>query len=240
MKRALMVGWFVIFSAVVRGADLFELGNAAYQAGDYKTAQGHYEALVAEGRGGAALYYNLGNVYYRLGQMGRARLWYERALDAAPRDEDARFNRDLVRERVGETETAGDGLGSLSGAVWAAATAVNVLFFGLLAVGLYREEEWIWWGRWALGLLWVGVFAAAVAAQRHASVSYAVVVDARAEARTGPSAQEQVGFVAPEGHRVVLLDTLNDWVQIGVPAKGLKGWVPTNSIETVRLDTFRN
>lgn len=235
MKRVFLIGALFIFTAFVRGADVFELGNAAYQSGDFKTAQGHYETLIAEGRGGAALYFNLGNVFYRLGQMGRARLWYERALEASPRDEDVLFNRNLVRERVGETDPGGK-WGSLAGTLWTVATVVNILFFGLLAVGLYRDGEWIWWGRWALGLLWVGAFSVAVAAQRHASISYAVVVEPRAEARTGPSALEQVGFVAPEGHRVVRLGTLNDWVQIGVPAKGLKGWVPRAAVETVRLE----
>ena len=61
----------------------------------------------------------------------------------------------------------------------------------------------------------------------------------RDRASTGPSAQEQVGLVTPEGHRVVLLETLNEWVKIGGPDKGLKGWVPTDSVETVRLNTFR-
>lgn len=86
-----------------------------------------------------------------------------------------------------------------------------------------------------MGLLFAILLTGAIAAQRQMSVRYGVVIADRAEARTGPSAQEQVGFVAPEGHRVVLLDRLNDWVQIGVPAKGLKGWVLSNAIEPVRL-----
>lgn len=233
--------YFFLFAGLVlagnlfgKTAELFEQGNKAYQAGDFATAKERYETLAKEGNGGLALSLNLGNTYYRLGQMGRARLWYERALEAAPRDDDARYNRDLVRDRVGEKETANDGLRSLVGLLWILAGAANLLFFALLAWGLSRESEWIWWGRWVLGLLFAILLAAALAAQRQMAVRYGVVIVDRAEARTGPSAQEQVGFVAPEGHRVVLLDTLNDWVQIGVPAKGLKGWVPRTVLEPVR------
>ena len=217
-----------------KSSELFEQGNKAYQAGDFATAKDRYEGLVKEGNGGLALSLNLGNTYYRLGQMGRARLWYERALEAAPRDEDARYNRDIVRERVGEKETDTDGLRSVAGILWILASVANVLFFALLALGLSREGEWIWWGRWVLGLVFAILLTVALAAQRQMSVRYGVVIVDRAEARTGPSAQEQVGFVAPEGHRVVLLDRLNDWVQIGVPAKGLKGWVQSNAIEPVQ------
>lgn len=220
---------------LAKSPDLFEQGNKAYQAGDFATAKERYEDLTKEGNGGLALSLNLGNTYYRLGKMGQARLWYERALDAAPRDEDARYNRDLVRDRVGEKETANDGLRSLAGILWILASLANVLFFALLALGLSRESEWIWWGRWVLGLLFAILLTGAIAAQRQMSVRYGVVIADRAEARTGPSAQEQVGFVAPEGHRVVLLDRLNDWVQIGVPAKGLKGWVQSADVEPVRL-----
>lgn len=220
-------------SLFAKSSELFEQGNKAYQAGDFATAKDRYEGLVKEGNGGLALSLNLGNTYYRLGQMGRARLWYERALEAAPRDEDARYNRDIVRERVGEKETDTDGLRSVAGILWILASVANVLFFALLALGLSREGEWIWWGRWVLGLVFAILLTGALAAQRQMSVRYGVVIVDRAEARTGPSAQEQVGFVAPEGHRVVLLDRLNDWVQIGVPAKGLKGWVQSNAIDPV-------
>jgi tetratricopeptide (TPR) repeat protein len=215
-------------------SELFDQGNKAYQAGDFATAKERYEGLVKEGNGGVALSLNLGNTYFRLGKLGQARLWYERALEAAPREEDARYNRDIVRERVGEKETATDGLRSLAGLLWILASVANLLFFALLAWGISRESEWIWWGRWVLGLLFAILLTAAIAAQRQMAVRYGVVIVDRAEARTGPSAQEQVGFVAPEGHRVVLLDRLNDWIQIGVPAKGLKGWVPLSTVEPVR------
>lgn len=226
----------LVLSAGVYGAgqEAFEQANKAYQQGDFAAARESYEHLTGAGIGGVTLCYNLGNAYYRLGKMGQARLWYERALEASPRDEDARYNRDLVRERVGETEGTNDGFKELSGALWVAASVANLLFFVLLSLGLYRETEWVWWGRWFTGILFAILLSAAIAAQRQASVRWGVITVERAEARTGPSAQDQVGFVAPEGHRVVLLDNLNDWIQIGVPAKGLKGWVLSAEVEPVR------
>lgn len=235
MKRSSLLFPLLFLTGHLFGTtiDTFEQGNKAYQAGDFATAKERYEQLASEGNGGLPLSLNLGNTYYRLGQMGLARLWYERALEAAPRDDDARYNRDLVRERVGEKDIPAEGLGRVAGLLWIFVSVANLLFFGFLAAGLYRESEWIWWGRWILGILFAVLLSGAWAAQKQKSVPYGVVIVERAEARTGPSAQEQVGFVAPEGHRVVLLDRINDWVQIGVPAKGLKGWVQKNAVESV-------
>jgi hypothetical protein len=233
MRRFLLIIPLLALGGFLRAEGTFEQGNTAYQEGNYDAAREVYENLVAAGNGGLALSYNLGNTYFRLGQMGLARLWYERALEAAPRDEDTRHNRNLVRERVGETETESFGLQDLTGILWGVATGINVIFFTLLCLGLFRDWEWVWWGRWVAGILLAILLMAAVSAQRQTSIPYGVILTARAEARTGPSDQEKVGFIAPEGHRVVLLGSLNDWVQIGVPAKGLKGWVPKNTVEPV-------
>jgi hypothetical protein len=70
MKRVFLVGALFIFTAFVRGADLFELGNAAYQSGDFKTAQGHYEALIAEGRGGGGPLFQFGERLLPVGPNG--------------------------------------------------------------------------------------------------------------------------------------------------------------------------
>jgi tetratricopeptide (TPR) repeat protein len=235
MKQFLVLSLFLSLGGGLwaEGKGTFEQGNNAYREGKFESARDIYEGLVAQGNGGLALSYNLGNVYFRLGQMGLARLWYERALEASPRNEDALYNRNLLCERVGETEPERFGLRGLAGTLWVVATGINVLFFTLLCIGLFRDGEWVWWGRWGTGILLVVAFAGAVAAQRQASVRYGVILSDRAEARTGPSGQEKVGFIAPEGHRVVLLGTINDWVQIGVPTKGLKGWVEKDAVEPV-------
>ncbi|HMU74656.1 MAG TPA: SH3 domain-containing protein, partial [Elusimicrobiota bacterium] len=60
-----------------------------------------------------------------------------------------------------------------------------------------------------------------------------VRVAARVEARTGPSAAERVGFLVPEGQRVAWLEASGEWVQIGLPEKGLKGWVRAEAVEPV-------
>jgi tetratricopeptide (TPR) repeat protein len=75
---------------------LFEKGNSFYESGDYQSAIEAYGSLVARGVESKDLYYNLANAYFKNGELGRAILFYERALRLSPRDEDTKANLSLV------------------------------------------------------------------------------------------------------------------------------------------------
>jgi tetratricopeptide (TPR) repeat protein len=75
---------------------LFEEGNARYEEGDFPSAIDVYGSLVLRGVENKDLYYNLANAYFKNGELGRAILYYERALRLAPRDEDTKANLSLV------------------------------------------------------------------------------------------------------------------------------------------------
>ncbi|HEX6791803.1 MAG TPA: tetratricopeptide repeat protein [Candidatus Krumholzibacteria bacterium] len=76
---------------------LFAAGNSAYEAGAYADAIDRYTETVRAGVVNADLYYNLGNAYFKTGDLGRSVLWYERALRIEPRSDDTRANLAMVR-----------------------------------------------------------------------------------------------------------------------------------------------
>jgi tetratricopeptide (TPR) repeat protein len=69
----------------------------AYKAGDYSAAAKTLETIAAAGVHNGRLYYNLGNAHLKNNELGRAILWYERALKLLPADPDLRFNHDYAR-----------------------------------------------------------------------------------------------------------------------------------------------
>jgi len=75
----------------------FNEGNRLYQNEDYAGAIKAYERILEEGYESGAVYYNLGNAYFKLGQLGPAILNYERARRLMPRDGDLRANLELAR-----------------------------------------------------------------------------------------------------------------------------------------------
>ena len=78
--------------ASVNTDDAWDTGNKAYINGNYTEALEYYTAILNEGKYSSKLYYNVGNTYFKLGDMGRAILYYNRALRLTPNSEDVQHN----------------------------------------------------------------------------------------------------------------------------------------------------
>jgi hypothetical protein len=76
---------------------VFARANTLYDGGEYEQAARLYQQLVDSGIVNASLYYNLGNAYYKTGEIGRAVLFYERSRRLDPRNDDVNTNLELAR-----------------------------------------------------------------------------------------------------------------------------------------------
>jgi tetratricopeptide (TPR) repeat protein len=63
-----------------------EVFDAAKAPGDYRESAALIESLLADGYQNGAVYYNLGNAYFRAGEYGRAISAYRKAKPFRPRD----------------------------------------------------------------------------------------------------------------------------------------------------------
>ena len=75
---------------------LFDQGNTAYNEGDYQKAISLYEQTLKTGQHSAALYFNLGNAYYRLNKVAESIYYFEKAKQLA----DAFAKKDGRRPRI--------------------------------------------------------------------------------------------------------------------------------------------
>jgi tetratricopeptide (TPR) repeat protein len=116
MKRWLLTaGSLALFLAVAatapasQSARTFMDGTKAFHNGDWPAAIAAFESLADSGVDNGKLFYNLGNAYLKNDDLGRALLWYERALKRIPDDPDLRFNYDfaltLTKDERGEKES---------------------------------------------------------------------------------------------------------------------------------------
>jgi len=71
---------------------IFYKGNALYEAGKYDEAIHEFTTLLDRGLESGNLYYNIGNCYFKKGELGKAILNYERAKRLVPRDSDLKSN----------------------------------------------------------------------------------------------------------------------------------------------------
>src|ERR1700722_14252576 len=65
---------------------VLELFDAAKSPADYRASADLLESLLADGFRNGAVYYNLGNAYFRAGEYGRAIAAYRKAKPYRPRD----------------------------------------------------------------------------------------------------------------------------------------------------------
>ena len=214
----------LIGSAYAQDTALKE-AEVAYTKEDYAKAIELYEGILKSNGESAAVYYNLGNTYYKAGKIAPAILNYERCLLLDPGDSDARFNLQMARQKtIDKIEPVGDfflvkwfksveNLGSADS--WAKTGIVCfLLFIGCLI--LFFFSRWVRLKKigFYLGVLFIIVFAPTVTV------------------KSSPDASGTDLFVLHEGTNVTVKSTLGEWSEIELE-DGNVGWMPSKDIEKI-------
>jgi len=225
---------------------LFNLGCDLYEKGEFAPAAGAFERVKHAGVASAAVYYNLGNTYYRLGSLGKAVANYRRAHMLDPRNEDVEVNLVFVRTMVGTRDTLA-ALGVENPADiplnWVSPRELQAVFFifyylamlsflvSLLFRGDARRNSI--YALIIFVVLATGSFAlSSHAVSRFDNSSGAVVTSSEVELRSGPgNAFERIATLR-DGVEVRLKSSSAIWVEVQLPT-GEVGWLRDNEIERI-------
>lgn len=222
--------------------------EAAYTKEDYAQAIEIYEGILKSNGESAAVYYNLGNAYYKEGKIAPAILNYERCLLLDPGDSDARFNLQMARQKtVDKIEPVGDfflvewfdaveNLGSADS--WAKLGIVCfLLFIGCLL--LFFFSRWVRLKKigFYVGILFLlmVIFANLFASHQKSEVmdrAHAIVFAPTVTVKSSPDASGTDLFVLHEGTNVTVKSTLGEWSEIALE-DGNVGWMPSKEIEKI-------
>jgi uncharacterized protein YgiM (DUF1202 family) len=239
MIRALAILIFISCSVIATRAD-FESANRLYEKGDYANAATAYEQIVRSGESSPALYFNLGNAYFKNNQTGRAIAAYAQAEALSPRDPDIRANLKFALDAVPGNNTRPTAIDRalqlLTLNERGIATAIAVwICFGSLALAQLRPDL-----KNGLHTLVVasGIFAVAFGAWyaqgliERATNRKIVVVAPTAVVRFGPLEESQVSFNVRDGFVLQLIGKKDKWIQVA-DASNRSGWILED--ETLRL-----
>ena len=221
--------------------DFFE-ANRAYKNDQFQEAVDGYLNLIENGIENGHLYYNLGNAFYRLGNLGRAILFFERARLLLPRDDDLIFNlshaRNQAVDAVGDVQTfsLSDflGLDSLNlYEVFLVFTIINGFFFFIFGIRLYKKTEWSFYLSIFLAIV-IGIGGCALALKWYQVTTddRAIVLSDEVEVRAGPDPGDTALFKIHEGTIVHHERSEGDWVLLHL-SKNKRGWAPSKQLERI-------
>ena len=99
MKKIYIILLLLVTVNVANGQTKLQ-ADSAYVNNDYAGAVKMYEAILANEGESADFYYNLGNSYYKMNQIAKAIVNYEKALVLNPGNGDIRFNLELAQSKT--------------------------------------------------------------------------------------------------------------------------------------------
>lgn len=230
------------------GAITKENADAEYNKGNYQQAIHDYEELLHKGVS-ADLYYNLGNAYYRMDNITRAIINYERAFMLSPGDEDIRFNLQLAQSKTIDKISPESEMFFVTGYhslvnsksidQWAY-LAIGSIIAMLVLVLLYLFSGNIilrkvgFFGAAFMLLLFIlsNVFAYQQRRQMKERDT-AIVTTPTVNVRKTPKTDATAAFVIHEGTKVKIVDkSISDWLSVKL-ADGREGWLLTNQVEEI-------
>ena len=228
---------------------LWNAGVQAYTAGDYASALKDWEDVRATGLMSKELYFNLGNAYFKTGEIAPAILWYERALRLDPSDADVRYNLEFARA---QTQDKIDEVPEIFFEQWGHAmcyllpsntwAVLSLVFFGItvalvLLFLLGRTSTQRRMGFFAAIVTFLIAFLGWDFAQWQRTEALrqdmAIVMRPVSSVKSSPSAEGAKDlFILHEGTRVKILDNVSGFSNIEL-ADGRQGWIPSGEIEII-------
>lgn len=227
---------------------VFDKANQLYLSGDYSSAREEYQKIINSGFESAELYYNLGNTFYKLGQIPSAILYYEKALILNPKDVDIRFNLELANQLVVDkinpvnefflkkwirnfaAVLKADTWGFIS--LMAFALLLGAIVSAYVARGFRYRKLMVTGGILMVALLSLSVVMGIIRYRQTAYPESAIIFSSSLTAKSSPDAGGTDLFVIHEGVKVKITGRVGAWIRIRL-ADGNEAWIPENSVEKI-------
>ena len=227
------------FSAGTNSSSNFAEANRLYEQGKYTEAISKYEAEVRSGQLSSALLFNLGNAYFKNGELGRAIYNYRRARALSPRDPDVQANLRFARDTISSSASVQEpgwarGLRYFRLNELAIASAIAFwIFFALLAAIRYRpawRQTFKPYISASAALLFLSVVILA-AANSVANERVVIASQHQLAVRLGPLRESQPAFTVPDGTELRIENEREGWWQVA-DRSNRSGWVEQERVLT--------
>lgn len=260
MKRQILTLGIILLTGILSmtAQTLTQQADSAYMNDNFAKATELYLEIAETEGTSSELYYNLGNSYYRQGKLGKAILYYERALRLDPSNKDARANLEFVNTKI--TDEPGDRGMFISNTVngfaqkipantWAGiALATFILLLGAVALYVFTSnitlrKTGFFGGIILLAICVVANIFASIATRYSTSSTDAVIIVPSTLLSTSPRVpkdRSEEALLLHEGTVVQIIDsvttridsTSTKWYDVQVDNNN-RAWINGNAIERI-------
>lgn len=248
--QLIILSLFLSFAAghAQEAKELLKKGNAHYASKEYAKAISAYQSVIERGKESAALYFNLGNAFFRTGAMPKAVLYYEKARLLQPNDPEIKENLKMARQLTGDeieavpefflTRWRKTVMNWLSADVWGYISLAAFLAL-LAAIGFYAAGRRAAVKRSAFSagiilLLLTGISFSMGYAQKQRIEAHnsAIVFSPSVTVRSAPNQSSTSLFVIHKGTKVHIRSHSGDWYEIRI-ANGEVGWLKKEDVRRI-------
>jgi len=235
--------------------NLAQQADSAYAQDNFTLAEQLYLESIRQDGTSSTVFYNLGNAYYRQGNLGKAILNYERALKLDPTNADAQDNLAFVKSKITDRQTEDS---SLITAFWNSVVTmfkantwawISVVLFALLLSGILvyvfssviAIKKFSFFGAIVIFFLCTaGIIISFAAANRTTDNSRAIILPPSAQLSTTPRearTQAEEAFLLHEGTAVEIIDSVSSasegkWYEVAV-GTGERAWIKASDLERI-------
>ena len=248
MKKKLFIIFFALLPALIK-ADIqedFTLANNYYSDGSFEQASELYEQILQTEKS-AEVYYNLGNTYFRMGELAKSILAYERALRIYPNYQDAKYNLTFVSAQIVDNIDDSNTFFLRKGAIalrnvlhentWTWLSIICfVAFLVLFMLYLFGESVNVRKVAFyvAFVMLFVSIVSGRCASSLHArdyDRNEAIITQGIVNAKASPDRSGTDIFTLHEGTKVVIHEVIGQWCEIHVGNN--VGWIMLSNLECI-------
>lgn len=218
----------------------------AYKEGNYNKSIEIYTQLIGDSNYSSDLYFNLGDSYYKKGDLGRAILYFEKALKLDPNNKDIKHNIYVVKRKIDseiielpdfflkrwwQSITSFFSLG-----VW---TFLTFIFIVLTIIWLY----FYWINKrfssilsLSLSIVFFSLFAISILASNNSKnriySSKNIILIESDSIYSAPDIRSDLLYNLDGGEKLYLIDSIDDWYRVKLLNKEL-GWIKKNNCEKI-------
>ncbi len=226
-------------------ADVWSWANSAYQEQQWDEAITHYKDLDQMNLGSPELYANLGNAFYKKGELGEAIYYFKKSLKLDPSNKDVKYNLKLVsKDKIDDYDlNANTGIESFWSRTLAIFGADNLAYLSvfcslltLIGFGWFLLKSTSRKKRLGLNFglfsFIVGILALwmSFTAKRTAlEMNHGIVMAKKVEIKGEPNKTATEVFTLHEGTEVLIKNRQEGWYEISL-GDNLVGWAKMSEV----------